>query len=92
MKKLSVITLLLACLLMVPALFLPLWDIFLDAPQYPEGLHMEIWLSKLGGDVSTISGLNHYIGMKEISEICPGIFFHAPTRYRGSSPAFWWHC
>lgn len=68
MKKLSVITLLLACLLMVPALFLPLWDIFLDAPQYPEGLHMEIWLSKLGGDVSTISGLNHYIGMKEISE------------------------
>lgn len=28
---------------------------------------MHIWLSQLTGDVATISGLNHYIGMKAIS-------------------------
>lgn len=55
-------------MLMIASLFFPLWNIDLEAPQYPEGLTMQIWLSKLSGDVSTISGLNHYIGMKAISE------------------------
>lgn len=67
MKKITSVLLVIACVAMIPALFLPLWDIYLDAPQYPEGLHMEIWLDKLGGDVAIISGLNHYIGMKPIS-------------------------
>jgi copper chaperone NosL len=48
------------------AYFFPLWEIYLDAPQYPEGLGMTIWLNKLGGDINTINGLNHYIGMKHI--------------------------
>jgi copper chaperone NosL len=57
-----------ASLAMIPALFLPLWDIQLDAPQYPEGLGMQIWLDHLAGDVKTISNLNHYIGMKAIDD------------------------
>ena len=68
MKKRSAILIALASLLMIVSLFVPLWDFNLEAPQYPEGLVMKIWLSKLSGDVSTISGLNHYIGMKAISE------------------------
>lgn len=36
------------------------------APQYPEWLHMKIWLNKITGDVDIINGLNHYIGMKHI--------------------------
>jgi len=68
MKKRSAILIALASLLMIGSLYTPLWDITLEAPQYPEGLGMKIWLAKLSGDVSTISGLNHYIGMKAISE------------------------
>lgn len=46
--------------------FLPVWFIFLIAPQYPEGLTMDIWLYKITGQVDIINGLNHYIGMKHI--------------------------
>ena len=46
--------------------FLPLWVISLHAPQYPEGLGMEIWINKMTGDLSKINNLNHYIGMKKI--------------------------
>lgn len=44
----------------------PLWHIQLEAPQYPEGLGMGIWINRLSGDLNTINGLNHYIGMMEI--------------------------
>ena len=47
--------------------FVPVWRIDLFAPQYPEGLVMKIWLTKLTGDIDVINGLNHYIGMKKIS-------------------------
>lgn len=58
----------LAALLPLGTYFLPLWRIDLWAPQYPEGLVMKIWLSKLTGDVEIINGLNHYIGMAHIRE------------------------
>ncbi len=44
----------------------PMWDIQLGAPQYPDGLSMQIWINDVGGDVEIINGLNHYIGMKTI--------------------------
>lgn len=47
-------------------LFTPIWKIDLDAPQYPEGLELKIYASKLGGNVDIINGLNHYIGMKTL--------------------------
>jgi copper chaperone NosL len=47
--------------------FVPLWQILLWAPQYPEGLTMKIWYNRLSGEVDIINGLNHYIGMKHIS-------------------------
>ncbi len=55
-----------ASLLMVIAFFVPFWKIEMWAPQYPEWLHMKIWLNKITGDVDIINGLNHYIGMKHI--------------------------
>jgi len=70
MKKISVasrVLIALTSLTIIAAYFLPLWRIDLFAPQYPEGLVMKIWLSKLTGDVDIINGLNHYIGMKKIS-------------------------
>lgn len=50
------------------ALFVPIWKIELDAPQYPEGLELYIHADKLSGDREIINGLNHYIGMKELHE------------------------
>lgn len=69
MKKLNPISRLIvaiASLAMISALFVPLWQILMWAPQYPEGLEMKIWIDNLSGDVKIISALNHYIGMKHI--------------------------
>lgn len=55
-----------ASLCLIAIFFLPVWFIFLIAPQYPEGLTMNIWLNKITGQVEIINGLNHYIGMKHI--------------------------
>lgn len=46
--------------------FVPIWRIELDAPQYPEGLSLTIHASGLKGNVDIINGLNHYIGMKTL--------------------------
>lgn len=55
-----------ASLLMISAYYVPLWQILMWAPQYPEGLEMDIWINTIEGDVKIISALNHYIGMKHI--------------------------
>ncbi len=56
--------------------FVPVWAIYLFAPQYPEGLEMKIWLTHLTGDIDIINGLNHYIGMKAIkAEMFPEFSF-----------------
>jgi hypothetical protein len=48
----------------------PLWGVYLQAPQYPEGLGMLIRVNDIGGikpnDLENINNLNHYIGMKRI--------------------------
>ena len=49
--------------LFLTSLFVPMWQIDLDAPQYPEGLVLKLYANKIGGDVEIINGLNHYIGM-----------------------------
>lgn len=68
MKKSSRILLAILSLGMLSSLFLPLWQIQLWAPQYPEGLNMKIWHNHLSGAFDIINGLNHYIGMKLIKE------------------------
>lgn len=67
-------------LLLLSVYFLPIWHIALDAPQYPEGLGMKIWIDKITGsstyDLQNINLLNHYIGMHEIvSESVPELLF-----------------
>lgn len=49
----------------------PLWRIEMEAPQYPEGLTVDIYAYKIeggheGNDLREINILNHYIGMKKI--------------------------
>lgn len=52
--------------LLIIVLYTPIWRIELDAPQYPEGLKLEIHANGLKGNVDIINGLNHYIGMKTL--------------------------
>lgn len=66
MKKSSRISVLIMSFIMISVYFLPVWEISLEAPQYPEGLGMNIWINKITGDLNTINNLNHYIGMKKI--------------------------
>jgi len=53
-------------LALIVVLFVPLWQIELQAPQYPEGLVLKMYPNKLAGNVDIINGLNHYIGMKAL--------------------------
>ena len=52
---------------LITVFFLPAWQILLFAPQYPEGLKMNIWINNLNGDIDVINGLNNYIGMRPFS-------------------------
>ncbi len=70
MKKISLLSrvlLALGAVALLGMLLVPIWEIYLTAPQYPEGLTMQIWHNTLTGDVSVISALNHYIGMAPIT-------------------------
>jgi copper chaperone NosL len=66
LKPISRILIVISALAMVSAYYVPLWQILMWAPQYPEGLDMKIWIDNITGDVKIISALNHYIGMKHI--------------------------
>jgi copper chaperone NosL len=68
LNKNSRIILLLCAILLIIVLFVPMWSIELNAPQYPEGLGISIYANKLGGNIDIINGLNHYIGMKTLHE------------------------
>ena len=64
--------LVLAFLLLVPSYLVPLYDMTMFAPQYPDGLRLHIYSYKLDGgnhgqDIKEVNLLNHYIGMKDLS-------------------------
>jgi copper chaperone NosL len=70
MKASTRIAVAVASLFLLAAYVTPLWRIQLVAPQYPEGLGLRIWVSQVTGlkpgDLNSINGLNHYIGMRAI--------------------------
>jgi hypothetical protein len=60
---------LLLAVLIVPlglSLTAPLWTMQFAAPQYPDGLELQIFAHTVAGDVQEINTLNHYIGMQRI--------------------------
>ena len=71
MKK-SRILMILGPLFLLGLFVYPLWNIRLEAPQYPIPLGMYIHVNKitdeLPHDVKNINLMNHYVGMKEIPE------------------------
>ena len=64
--------LLAAVLLLLPAYTSPLWNLTMFAPQYPNGLRLDIYSYTLHGgnqgqDIKEINVLNHYIGMHDLT-------------------------
>lgn len=70
--RLPQLLMLAAALLLLGVFFFPLWQITLEAAQFPGGLRLNIWINKFSGDegggdiIANINILNHYIGMKYI--------------------------
>ncbi len=64
------------------AWFFPVWSIRLCAPQYPEGLGMNLWMNHISGinefDIANMNLLNHYIGMAAIDENSIKEFHYTP--------------
>jgi hypothetical protein len=74
MKK-SKITMIIGSLLLTALFISPLWNITLEAPQYPTPLGMEIFINKFEGtndfDIKNINLMNHYVGMQYIPKTIP---------------------
>lgn len=64
------ILMVLALICLGAVFFFPLWQILLDAAQFPGGLQLYIWINKISGTdkyiLQNINILNHYIGMQAI--------------------------
>ncbi|OKL42037.1 hypothetical protein [Pontibacter flavimaris] len=70
MKALSRVLMIIAALSLGLLFLFPMWKIYLEAPQYPEGLEMHIWVNQISGSSESVlqnfNILNHYIGMRPI--------------------------
>lgn len=71
MKRSSQILLIVASLMLIGTYFFPIWQIRLEAPQFPRGLFLQIELDDIHGTdeymLNNINILNHYIGMHKIN-------------------------
>ena len=70
--KRSKIIMIIAAILPLFLFVFPMWNITLEAPQYPEAIGMDIWINKIADhnphDIKNINLMNHYVGMKDIPE------------------------
>ena len=82
-EKIAKALLLAAATSVLSSIFPPYWYLTVKAPQYPKGLHVQVFLNHVTGDVREIDNLNHYIGMRPLGEAAkiekkfalPGIAF-----------------
>ncbi|MCA0933434.1 hypothetical protein LCM02_13305 [Lutimonas saemankumensis] len=74
MKK-SKLLMIVGPLLLLGLFVFPLWNITLEAPQYPIPLGMNMHINKFTDvhefDIKNINLMNHYVGMKYIPETIP---------------------
>jgi copper chaperone NosL len=61
------------------ALWLPIWLVHLVAPQYPEGVNVWVHASGLQGRLQDVDILNHYVGMKPLTQTQFPEFAWVPT-------------
>lgn len=77
MAVLRSVLLIVAAALVLVSFKYPMWYMYLDSNNFPKGLGMAIWathpgdtqdIGDLDGGLKEVNILNHYIGMREISE------------------------
>lgn len=45
---------------------LPMWELDMQAPQYPQGLTLTAYGDRMVGDLEEVNSLNHYVGISPI--------------------------
>lgn len=71
MKKKLIVRLFLAMIIIgcyALMYFQPMWSFEFVAPQYPQGLELQVYLNGARGDVFEIDIINHYIGMSKLGD------------------------
>lgn len=77
MAVLRSVLLIVAAVLILLSFKYPMWYMYLDSNNFPKGLGMAIWathpgdtqdVKELDGGLKEVNILNHYIGMREISQ------------------------
>lgn len=75
MKNLHKMVMVLGATLPLLLFVFPIWNITLEAPQYPIPLGMNIYINDFADmhphDIKNINLMNHYVGMKYIPESIP---------------------
>lgn len=91
MKPVAVVRFLLlvtAAALIIVSMRYPMWYMYLDSNNFPNGIGMSIWathpgdpedIAQLDGGLKEVNVLNHFIGMKEISRETMPIFSVLPV-------------
>lgn len=73
--KRSQLYMLIGALLLGGLFMWPMWNITLEAPQYPDPIGMDIHINRFEdanpNDIKNINIMNHYVGMKDIPETIP---------------------
>ena len=73
--KQSNIFMIVGALLLGSLFFLPMWNITLEAPQYPDPIGFDIYINRFedagDNDIQNINIMNHYVGMKDIPRTIP---------------------
>lgn len=77
-----------AAALIIVSMRYPMWYMYLDSNNFPDGIGMSVWAShpgdpediaQLDGGLKEVNVLNHFIGMKEISRENMPIFRVLPV-------------
>jgi len=77
-----------AAALIIVSMRYPMWYMYLDSNNFPNGIGMSIWathpgdpedIAQLDGGLKEVNVLNHFIGMKEISKETMPIFSVLPV-------------
>ncbi len=53
---------------LLSSFWFPYWSLNLQAPQYPEGLKIHVYMDHVEGDVREVDILNHYVGMRSLED------------------------
>lgn len=73
--KISRLLMIVSPLLFIGLFIFPLWNITLEAPQYPIPLGMDIHINEFRDtnphDIKNINLMNHYVGMQYIPDVIP---------------------